>query len=255
LPPMGTQSPDRKVLELREDTLGARPAQVVHQVVAVETGPVPAPLDQPGPDILRRGVDSDRAGGVQVRPRAQVIAVHRPAGLRYGGAPPEDPGTDPADLLHVQMRHVTRPAGDDLAGLAVAVTAEVDEPALTKSESGQVAGDGAAVDSEVQLGQFVGDPVGRPLLLPPPGLDPLNARAGVASGLWCGVEGRSCRPSSLWRRHRLTHFDAHARPGNGHFPPCATPATRAVPRCSTSRPRSVPSSAASRPASSITRPD
>ena len=39
--------------------------------------------------------------------------------------------------------------------------------------------------------------------------------AGVASGLWCGVEGRSCRPSSPWRRHRLTHFDAHARPGNG----------------------------------------
>jgi hypothetical protein len=31
------------------------------------------------------------------------------------------------------------------------------------------------------------------------------------SGLWCGVEGRSCRPSSPWRRHRLTHFDAHAR--------------------------------------------
>jgi hypothetical protein len=66
-------------------------------------------------------------------------------------APPAAVG-DPADLLHVQMRHVTRPAGDDLAGFAVAVTAGVDEPALTKPESGQVAGDGAAVDAEVQLG-------------------------------------------------------------------------------------------------------
>ena len=84
------------------------------------------------------------------------------------------PVGDPADLLHVQMCHVIRPAGDDLAGLAIAVTAGVDEPALTKPESGHVAGDGAAVDVEVQLGQFVPDQVGRPLLLPPPGLDPLN---------------------------------------------------------------------------------
>ena len=37
--------------------------------------------------------------------------------------PPAATIRDPADLLHVQMRHVTRPAGDDLAGLAVAVTA------------------------------------------------------------------------------------------------------------------------------------
>jgi hypothetical protein len=100
-------------------------------------------------------------------------------------APPAAVG-DPADLLHVQMCHVTRPAGDDLAGLAVAVTAGVDEPALTKPESGQVAGDGAAVDAEVQLGQFVGDPVGRPLLLPPPGLDPLNdpCRGRVRTVVW-----------------------------------------------------------------------
>jgi hypothetical protein len=109
------------------------------------------------------------------------------------------------------MCHVTRPAGDDLAGLAVAVTAGVDEPALTKPESGQVAGDGAAVDAEVQLGHFVGDPGGDHFFSRRQVSIRSMTHAWVASGLWCGVEGRSCRPNSPWRRHRLTHFDAHAR--------------------------------------------
>jgi hypothetical protein len=39
---------DLKVLELREDLLGAGPAEVVEQVVAVKTRPVPAPLHQQG---------------------------------------------------------------------------------------------------------------------------------------------------------------------------------------------------------------
>jgi hypothetical protein len=121
------------------------------------------------------------------------------------------PSGDPADLLHVQMCHVTRPAGDDLAGLGVAVTAGVDEPALTKPESGQVAGDGAAVGAEVQLGQFVGDPVGRPLLLPPPGLDPLNdpCRGRVRTVVWGG--GPVVQAELTMAAPPVDHFDAHAR--------------------------------------------
>src|SRR5258708_25525214 len=87
-------------------------------------------------------------GGVDCPPLGAVAAVD---------APPAAVG-DPADLLHVQMCHVTRPAGDDLAGLAVAVTAGGDEPALTKPESGQVAGDGAAGAAGSHLRPRLGGP-------------------------------------------------------------------------------------------------
>src|SRR5690625_6874144 len=64
---------------------------------------------------------------------------------------------DPADLLHVQVHHVTGPVCIDLPGLAVALSAWVDEPPSAETELGQVAGDGAAVDRESELDEFVGD--------------------------------------------------------------------------------------------------
>src|SRR5699024_12291218 len=74
-------------------------------------------------------------------------------------APPASIG-DPADLLHVQVDHVSGPAGGDLPGLAVVVAAGVDEPPSTQSEPGQVAGDGAAVDHEPEGSELIGDALG-----------------------------------------------------------------------------------------------
>src|SRR5699024_5715597 len=85
---------------------------------------------------------------------------------------------DPADLLPVQVHHVTGPVCIDLPGLAVALSAWVDEPPSAETELGQVAGDGAAVDRESELDEFVGDSIGRPFVFTPPGLDALEDPGG-----------------------------------------------------------------------------
>lgn len=89
------------------------------------------------------------------------------------GAPAAAIG-DPADFLHVQVRHVAGPACIDPPGLAVALSPGVDEPPSAETELGQVAGDGAAVDRESELDEFVGDSIGRPFVFTPPGLDALE---------------------------------------------------------------------------------
>lgn len=40
--------------------------EVVHQIVAVPTGPQAADPHQPGPDLFGRRVDGDRAGGTEL---------------------------------------------------------------------------------------------------------------------------------------------------------------------------------------------
>src|SRR5690625_1725455 len=93
------------------------------------------------------------------------------------GAPAAAIG-DPADLLHVKVHHVTGPACIDLPGLAVALSAGVDEPPSAETELGQVAGDGAAVDRESELDEVVGGSIGRPFVFTPPGLDALGDPGG-----------------------------------------------------------------------------
>ena len=69
---------------------------------------------------------------------------------------------------------MTRPASYDLARLAVVLTAGVDEPSLAKPEPAQVAADRASIDDDAQVGEFVGDPSGGPLVLTPPCLNLLD---------------------------------------------------------------------------------
>lgn len=88
---------------------------------------------------------------------------------------------DPAGLLHIEVHHVSGPAGGDLPGLAVVFAAGVDESSSAQSEPGQVAGDGAAVDREPEVGELIGDALSGPLVLASPGLDLLDGPG------WCGV--------------------------------------------------------------------
>src|SRR5699024_5705565 len=53
-----------------------------------------------------------------------------------------------ADLLHVQVHHMTGPARDDLPGIAIVVSTGIDEPASAQAEPGQVPSDSAAVNPE-----------------------------------------------------------------------------------------------------------
>jgi len=96
---------DAEILELRQDLPGARPAEIVQQVIAVKAGPVPAPLHQPGPDLLRPGSDRDGASGVQLRMRAQLVAGHRTGDLIAGGTPAEHAGPHPAKVPAHRSSH------------------------------------------------------------------------------------------------------------------------------------------------------
>src|SRR5690606_2844329 len=64
---------------------------------------------------------------------------------------------NPAGLLHVQMDHVPRPAGDDLAWLPVGGASGVDEPPPVEAELQQVPSDGPHRDSDALGGEFGGD--------------------------------------------------------------------------------------------------
>src|SRR5690625_4459735 len=98
---------------------------------------------------------------------------------------------DPADLLHVQVHHVTGPVCIDLPGLAVALSAWVDEPPSAETELGQVAGDGAAVDRESELDEFEVIRLADHLCSRRQVSMRSRTQAGVARGLRCGVDERS----------------------------------------------------------------
>jgi hypothetical protein len=103
---------------------------------------------------------------------------------------------DLAGLFHVEMDHVPGPASMDAPWLAVAGPGGVEEPALAQPEVGQDPGHGATPERHTLGGQFMGDAVGRPLVVAAEPFDAGHRQAGVAAGWWCGVEGRSVRPSS-----------------------------------------------------------
>src|SRR5699024_12785882 len=91
-----------------------------------------------------------------------------------------------ADLLHVQVHHMTGPARDDLPGIAIVVSTGIDEPASAQAEPGQVPSDRAAVNPEPTVGKLAADARSRPLMLTPPGLHLLNAtcRRHVGNAMW-----------------------------------------------------------------------
>jgi hypothetical protein len=88
--------------------------------------------------------------------------------------PPPAAIRDPADLLHIQVHHVSGPAGGDLPRLPVALTAWVDEAASAEAEPGQVSTDSPPVDHKTDAHKFVGDPLRGSLVLAAPGLDLLD---------------------------------------------------------------------------------
>ncbi|MDQ0604952.1 hypothetical protein QF037_009297 [Streptomyces canus] len=88
--------------------------------------------------------------------------------------PPPAAIRDPADLLHIQVHHVSGPAGGDLPRLPVVLAARVDEAAFAEAESGQVSAHGSPVDHKPDTHKFVGDPLRGPLALAAPGLDLLD---------------------------------------------------------------------------------
>jgi len=86
-----------QLLELRDDPVGAvnvTAQQVLQRVEAVEAAAALADLYQPGPDIFRRGIDGDRAGGGHLRERDQLVARHGAGDLRRRRAPPVVPVPD-----------------------------------------------------------------------------------------------------------------------------------------------------------------
>ena len=65
---------------------------------------------------------------------------------------------DPTGLLDVDMHHMTGPAGDDPAWLAVVLAVRVEEPAPVQAEVSEVQADGVAVagDSRWCLAELAG---------------------------------------------------------------------------------------------------
>ena len=93
--------------------------------------------------------------------------------------PPAATIGNPADLLHISMRQVTRPAGGDRALCAVGFPARVEEPSPAQPEPSQVPRHGPPVEPDAKFDQLGSDPGRRPLLVPTPGLD-------LGDHLWWG---------------------------------------------------------------------
>lgn len=125
---------------------------------------------------IQWGPDSDSSAQDALKPTVRIWAVG-PLVVRGG------------DIRKVAP--CGRSSVHDLPGIAVVPSAGVEEPPSAETQSGQVPVDGAAVDRESELDEFVGDAVGGPLVLASPGLDLLD--------------------DSGWRRDGLTHFEAHVR--------------------------------------------
>jgi hypothetical protein len=70
---------------------------------------------------------------------------------------------DAADLLHIDMDHVTGMPGDELAWLAVGLPNGVDEASVVQPECREVAGHGALTDPDAAGRELKGDARRRPL--------------------------------------------------------------------------------------------
>src|SRR5699024_5913175 len=120
-----------------------------------------------------------------------------------------------ADLLHVQVHHMTGPARDDLPGIAIVVSTGIDEPASAQAEHGQVPSDSAAVNAVPTVGKLVADALSRPLMLTPPGFDLLNdpCRRHVGTPMWrrgsIAQPGIAMSSPSIHPLRRARARDAH----------------------------------------------
>lgn len=81
------------------------------------------------------------------------------------------------------MHHVTGPAGDDPAWLAIVLAVRVEEPAPVQPEVSEVPADGAHRDGDAVGGELVCDAGGGPLFVPPQGLDPRHVLGRGRGGL------------------------------------------------------------------------
>lgn len=79
-----------------------------------------------------------------------------------------------ADLLHVQVEHVAREAGDDLPVLSVVLPCRVEVSAAGDPQPLQPSADSADAVVVAAAGEFQGDAASRPLAVPSPGVDELE---------------------------------------------------------------------------------
>ena len=84
--------------------------------------------------------------------------------LGLGAAAAVDPPAaavgDDTDLFHVNVDHMTGPAGTDATRCAVVLTGRVEVPAAVEPEVGQVPADGADRDPHTVACQLEGDAAG-----------------------------------------------------------------------------------------------
>jgi len=110
--------------------------------------------------------------------------------------PPAAAFRDPADLLYVEVNHVTGPAGGDLARLAIGLSGRVEEPTIGQPEPGKMSGDRAAVQGDALFGQLVAIREADHFLSRRQVSICSTVSAGVAEGLLWGIDDRSRSPRS-----------------------------------------------------------
>src|SRR5699024_1155567 len=153
--------------------VGAHPDQAIDAVRSEESPGPGEETDGGRGGLVLEGFGVGEAGvaidcGVQVGVAHALLALLRVAAAVES---PASTGGDLSDLLHVQVDHVTREAGDDLPGLAVVLTGRVEVSAAGDPEALQPAPDGADAVMVAATGELECDAAGRPLLFSPPGVD------------------------------------------------------------------------------------
>lgn len=116
-----------------------------------------------------------------------------------------------ADLLDIDVHHVTGSTRHDGTGHPVGLTGGVDEPAPVPFQRDEMPAHRSPADRYVVASQLEGDPRRRPLPGPSHRFDLGEHLCRVAVGCRCGAQERSSRPSSPDRRNRFTHLLAQAR--------------------------------------------
>ncbi|MBM7459297.1 hypothetical protein JOE26_001972 [Rhodococcus coprophilus] len=125
--------------------------------------------------------------------------------------PPATAVGDAADLLDIDVHHVTRPAGHDPAWLAVVLDARIEDPAPVQPEVSQVPADGTHRDGDAVGGELMRDPGSGPLAVPPQRLD---LRHGL--GRCCG--GLMVRDAGPVEQAELAVFAVAGHPFSGAGP-------------------------------------
>lgn len=107
-------------------------------------------------------------GGVQVGIASAVALLGAIGGLHFRTVPPVNAPSasigNAANLLHVDVGHVTRVRCDDLLRLPVALPARVNEASTIQPELAEEARDGASTDVDLPAVEFECDARCRPLV-------------------------------------------------------------------------------------------